>query len=458
MRSSVVYSVTLAAWLGCGVLAAAGGEKAQAAEEDLPEDPEVSAAEDAGGRGQVHRGALSDGPDDPENLLPLIQERRAQKGSLFPVSPLRRLHEAGDAAKEDLYEATHLKLGGAFTHVFQWLSDAVPGAARWGTATTSDVMATWELVDRGTPTQGQAFFHLQGRWEYGTIEAPERLPVFGVGSMIGSANTFSEYVPAVLLRNLYWQQGSQDAGWVYRIGKITPDATLSSSAHIASPLTFLPVAGTGPFANALPDSGLGIAGVWYFSDRVKLMGVFSDANADRFNFGDITAGDFYKAIELGVKIAPRTAKAGYSKLAFWHTDGTKDGEAANGNLGPSGWGFFIKHEQELSADGRAIGILRYGWSSHGSAFYEQQAGAHFLLYDPTGATRLQNDLLGLAVNWALSGLVEGARNEYDVEAFYRFPLFPQVDVTLYYQSIFNPAIDTGIDHVSVFSLRLRTTF
>jgi hypothetical protein len=68
----------------------------------------------------------------------------------------------------------------------------------------------------------------------------------GVGTLLGSliqtANTFDPYTPAFLLRNLYWQQGSEEAGWAYRIGKITPDATLSTSAHLAAATTFLTTA------------------------------------------------------------------------------------------------------------------------------------------------------------------------------------------------------------------------
>ena len=45
--------------------------------------------------------------------------------------------------------------------------------------------------------------------------------------------------------------------------------------------------------------------------------------------------------------------------------------------GESGWGFYLLHQQELSADGRAIGIARYGRSYNESAVFEQQAGAHF---------------------------------------------------------------------------------
>jgi len=54
--------------------------------------------------------------------------------------------------------------------------------------------------------------------------------------------------------------------------------------------------------------------------------------------------------------------------------------------------------------------------------------------------------------------VSGARLESDFEIFYRFPMFPKVDVTLHYQSIFNLALDPNNNHASAFGLRLRTTF
>jgi porin len=146
----------------------------------------------------------------------------------------------------------------------------------------------------------------------------------------------------------------------------------------------------------------------------------------------------------------------YSKLTLWHTDGTKDDLPANGSNGPSGKGFFVKHEQELTADGRAIGILRYGKSFDDTAFYKQQASANFLLNDPPGPSRIRNDLLGVTFNW--TDATNGVRDEYNLEVFYRFPIFPLVDTTLSYQYVVAPALDLGIDHASVFSLRLRTSF
>ena len=183
----------------------------------------------------------------------------------------------------------------------------------------------------------------------------------------------------------------------------------------------------------------------------------SDANADRQDFGDLGAGDFYKTLEVGVKLAPRTPKAGYSKFTVWHTDGTQSGNPANANTGEEGWGLFVKLEQELTADGRLIGIARYGRSFENSAVYKQLASAHLLYYNPSFLGWIRNDLVGIAFNWAEIPLT-AARSEYNVEAFYQLPIFPSVDMTLSYQSVIRPALDRTNDHASVFSLRLRTTF
>ena len=408
-------------------------------------------------RDSIYYSIMSDNPNDPENLLMTIQQRRSQKEALFVIPKLVQVNQAMHDANEKLHETAYINLGLAFTHVFQWLSEAPLGDhVDWGTATTMDFLGTWELADRGGPKQGQIFFQVQGRWDYGTT-GPGDLGGESLGSLGGTANGFSAYSPILLVRDFYWQQGSEEAGWIYRIGKITPDWLLSTSAHISSAMTFLPTSGTGSYANALTDSGLGIAAVWFINDRLKLLGIFSDANANRYSLGNIAAGDFYKALELGVKIAPKTEKAGYSNITLWHTDATEDGQAVNQHLGPEGWGFFLKHEQELNSDGNAIMVLRYGKSFNKSAFYGDQVGASFLLYNPTGVTRLENDVVGVAATWVQSN-IEGARGETGIEMFWRFPILPKVDISLSYQGIINPALDPNNGYASAYSIRLRTFF
>ncbi len=92
-----------------------------------------------------------------------------------------------------------------------------------------------------------------------------------------------------------------------------------------------------------------------------------------------------------------------------------------------------------------------------SAAYDERAGAHFLLHEPRLVTRLKNDVVGAAFNWAKEP-VEGSRSEYHLEAFYRFPMFPNVDTTLSYQSVIDPALTRDVDHASVFSFRIRAAF
>jgi len=443
MRYSIFISLTLFVLLSCIMVVTARAENVEASVDVNPPHAPFR--------------ALSD-PNDPANELVEIRARGLQRDSLLPVSPLVGLHNLTSRGKGFLDEKFGLELALAFNHLFQGLSKALPGEDHWGTTTDMDFYATLKLINKGRPSQGQVFFQLEGRWDYGTV-GPTELGNLSLGSMIFTANAFSEYRPHIFLpRNLFWQQGSSRAGWFYRIGKITPDQTLGTSAYLSPTFSFLTIAGTGTFSIALPDSGLGISGGYtLIKDRLALVGVFSDANANRQNWGDIGAGDFFEGVDIAFKIAPRTEKAGYSKLTLWHTDGTKDLAPINGMTGPSGWGFALKLEQELTADGRAIGIARYGKSFDDSALYDQQAGLSLLYIDPHVIGHIRNDLVGLAFNWAKVPQ-EGTRSEYNVEIFYKFPFFPLVDTTLSYQSVINPALTREINHASAFSLRLRTTF
>lgn len=423
----------------------------------------TSASAQEGGVGSTtsQSSGLTTDIQDPEVQLRVIrQKREVPTPSLFPTSPLTPLRNKTHELERRVYEGTNIKFGTVFNTLLQGLSDEIPGEDDFGMATAMSFLGTWDACNQGSPTQGQVTFELQGRWDWGTT-APADLGPQSLGSLTFTANPFNAYTPTFLVRNLFWRQGGREVGarWVYRIGRITPDAILGTSAHINGYTTYLPVAGTGPFAIALPDSGLGWVGGWFINDRLTVAGLVSDANADRFDFGDIDEGDFFTALELQVKVLPLTENAGHSKVTIWHNDGTKFGDVINGSTGQEGWGVFIKHEQELTCDGRAVALARWGRSYKDSAVYEQQAAAHFLLYDPFNSGCYQEDLfsadlLGVAYNWVQPTGVP--RDESNVELFYRFPLFPYVDVTFSYQAIINPALDPSNDYGSAFSFRLRS--
>ena len=87
----------------------------------------------------------------------------------------------------------------------------------------------------------------------------------------------------------------------------------------------------------------------------------------------------------------------------------------------------------------------------------------FVFNNPRLLPILKNDAIGLGFNWVKVN--EDTRDEYDIEVFYRFPLFQNLDLSLAYQYDINPANARAADSDeyliqdgSAFTLRLRSTF
>ena len=429
------------------------GENGVEASASVPIESEEAESEIEGSQ---QREQIGGNDQDPDVLLQDIQQRRTQRDSLFRSSPLERFQDNADTWHENLYQKSHIRLGTSIHHLFQWLSESFPGTDDWGTATDMDIIGAWDLTNRGEPSQGSLTMHLESRWNWGTT-GPQSLGPGSLGMLQSTANTYEKYTPATIIRNLYYQIGGPQSKSALRFGKVTIDSILGVNAHSTPNTSFLTFAATGGFAIALPDSGLGAVGVWHFNDRVKLLGAVTDANGNRADWGDISEGDLFSALDLGVKFAPDAKRIGYSKLTLWHTDGTADGQPINGSNGPAGWGFYALHEQQLSRDGDKVAVFKYGRSYDDSAFYKSQISASFLLYDPDFLGTIINDVAGISLNW-VDPVTAGSRPESNVELFYRFPLYPTLDLTLSYMGIINPALDPTNDYASAFSLRFVTVF
>lgn len=398
--------------------------------------------------------------DNPEALLHLIDQRNARlaanpQDGLIPFSLLQPFRDGFNEFKSGVYDVIGLRLGMSIHTVGQSAAEVLPGAEDHAWATDFDFVGTWELINQGTPYQGELFFGIEGRWDYNTI-GPQNIGFASLGTTGGTANSFSGYYPeAFIVRNLYWRQGSKEAGWEFRIGKITVDSIFAGTAHLSPNAAFLPNAGTGLFVDGFADSGPGAVGTLYFGDDLYLSAGITDANGNRYTWGRLQEGDFWKAVELGIKIFPQTENAPYTKFTLWHTDGTYDGKPINANTGSDGFGYSILYQQELTADGNVLFIGRYGQSYDDAAIYDRQAGGHLVWYQPTGW--FDSEALGVGLNW-IDSAFPGTRDEVNLEAFYKFPLFPDVDTTFSYQHIHHPGATTLLESADVFSVRLTTSF
>jgi len=138
MRTFVVFSVALAGLLSCLMLSSARAQDAQA-----------SSSNNQG------PGFTSD-PLDPVVELQRIRARRAiaqTRSSLFGTSPLTPLRECWLDAENRLNEETGIKFGTSFNHLFQRLSESLPGEDKFGFSTNMTLVGacvTLEAPSRGS--------------------------------------------------------------------------------------------------------------------------------------------------------------------------------------------------------------------------------------------------------------------------------------------------------------------
>lgn len=397
-------------------------------------------------------------PADPVKRVNAHIELR-ERDYLLNSAGLKAFYEWFDAGRGKLYKSTGLKLGGFHSTLFQGANKSFPDQDREAIATISALYGTWDVLEKGDPSAGQISFGVEARWGYGDILTPSELGSIGIGSATGTTDPYGATTPTFVLRELFWRWGPAAERFNYRIGRITPDRLFTSSENLDPVRMFFPVGSQGSPSVGFPDSGLGFAVGLYPTDRFRLGVVVADANGDRYNWGDIGEGNFFKAIEFQTKLFPITEKAPFSSVALWHTDGTDDPEnAKDSSTGEDGWGFFVKLEQELSTSGKNIGMIRYGHSYDGAAAYKEQASIRYIRLDPPDPFNVKDDRFGIAASWVDPIVNPDDRTEWGFDTFYRFNLLERIEATLGYQVIFQPTFNSDNDSVQIFSFRISQFF
>ena len=453
-ESRVSFSILLSLLflLGClGTTALrADDDSAGEAKTDTEQPEEDERATDR----PVTTGLIGGNTSDPDVLLDQIMNSRVvNRESLFGRAPITPLHKVTERWSNDFYDKTNIRVGTSIHHLFTWLTDEIPGEDDFGTATDVDFITRWDIPNLGETTRSSLTFHLEGRWDWGTT-GPMTIGTPSLGMLGSVGNSFARYTPVAIIRNLYWRTENTDKKGAFRIGKITPDGIYGTTRHLTPNNACLSFPCTGAFVVGVPDSGIGFTGAWQFNDRFKIIGGINDANANRFDFGDVGKGKFFKAIDFNVKIAPVTEKAGFSRFLLWQVD---EAGGSNGATGAKGWGYLVLLEQELSRDGSLVGIAKYGRSMKGSAAYERQAAIALVKYEPDWISRVNNDSVGASFS-IFRAIVDGAQMERNLELWYRFPVTPDTQASLHYQGIFKPSLRFDKDYASAWSIRFTTSF
>jgi carbohydrate-selective porin OprB len=383
---------------------------------------------------------LSNVPDDIGYQL---QESAVTIDAIFPYGPLTPLHRIWDRATGHLEESVGLDLGLNYTAIYQWADTTVSGPRDAGDGDL-DFFGRWNMLGCEHCSPGALVFSSETRHKYSAI-APNRLDTGTAGGTIVGFG-----VQDFSLQQLYWEAGSYEDRYIARIGKMDSGLIYDGGRYVSSNYAFFSPA----FADTAPMSlptGLGVAGAIYPTDTTYILAGIHDANGKRTTSGFNTffgEGEYFTALELGWFPFVDQPYEGLYHVTLWNID-------ARQNTGsPRDRGIAATIEQPLGCDGKYVPFLRYAYAHRGLNGIRQNLSFGMGIEDFFGQN---DDVVGLAAAWQESS-APTSRDQYVLEAFYRFYITPHTHLSPDIQVVIDPANAPTKDAVTVFGLRFRTLY
>ena len=253
---------------------------------------------------------------------------------------------------------------------------------------------------------------------------------------------------------LWWEQSYHTIGLSYRVGQLYASSLWGSNDYLGDDrAAFMNSAlGTnqgGPWASG--NRGLGAMAMLKNEILYASLG-FQDAKGDQqqIDFDSFGDGKFMYLGELGFTPSFAAKHDGAYKLTVGYVDET--GQASR-PADRSGWGLILSVRQDIGDDYGLFGIYRRSWDRSVNNT-EVAAGGGVVWKRPLGWV---DDRLGLGALYAkpYDDMDGTLREEYGLEAFWRFQLTPRLDMTPDLQLYLQPGRKIQDDPAAVFGLRLR---
>jgi len=303
---------------------------------------------------------------------------------------------------------------------------------------------TWALTGRGTPNDGALVFKIEDRSAVGNNISTQAL-----GPSLGYAGVFaSTYSDAgVVLTNLYWRKHFANGRGGLVIGQVDVYDYVNVNS-VSSPWTaFTNLAFEQQSTFAGPSQGLGAAVRWRLTDQWQVLGGIANANGDASEPFEsakelFDTGETFKHLAIGwaPKWGERYDHA--SQLTVWQIDERTEA----GVEGGYGVSFAtIAHKDNWRP------FLRIGYANDAGTTLDREI-SFGIGYDARNGT----DMAGLGVGWGRAP--DSSRDQYTLEAFYRYGLTDFLQISPELQYVINPAFDTETDQILVLGLRLRAFF
>jgi len=396
-------------------------------------------------RGEVDSNPGKTIGDDSATRFQLgFDSSRSVEGTLSETAERQRLGalEKFRARKDALEARTGLSYG--FDNFTQYLWTNADESPSDSAGNVVRLYGSWALTGQGTPHDGALVFKTEDRSAIASKLAPQALgPSLGYAGLLST--TFSD--AGVVLTNFYWRQRFAGGRGAFIAGQVDTSDYISVNS-IASPWTGF---GNLSFEQQptlpLPAQGLGAAVLWRLDDNWGLLAGLADANGDPSDpFESVTnlfdEGGLFKHVALGWAPDWSDRYDQTVQLTLWQVDDRVEAGVDGG------------HGVDFLASARLA-----KWRPFLRAAYNEDAGvlndrsiSVGTGYDARGGS----DLAGLAVNWARAP--GNSRNQYTLNAFYRYDMTDFLQLTPEIQYVVHPANDPETQEILILGLRLRIFF
>ena len=346
------------------------------------------------------------------------------------------------AWKKGVETRTGLNLGfDNITHYLRSGSDSSPSDAL---SNVTRVYGAWTAEGRNTPDSGALIFKLESRSAVGSHISTQALgPSLGYAGLF--ASTYSD--AGLVLTNLYWRKWFARGRGGFVVGQVDVyDYTNVNS--VSSPwtgFTNLEFQQQSTFGG--PSQGLGAAVQWRLSDRWTVLGGLANANGDPSDPLDsaeklFDSGETFKHLALGWSPEWGNRYDDMVQLTIWQVDEREEAGVEGGH----GLSFAAS-----KSSGQWRHFLRAGYAKDAGAILDRSVSMG-LGYDALGG----GDLAGLGVAWGRAP--DNSRDQYTLEAFYRYDWTDFLQLTPSIQYVVNPADDPASSSILVLGARFRVFF
>jgi len=383
------------------------------------------------------------GPNSPEGQL---EENDRVTDPVFRLPGVYKATEPWRDWKRGLNDDYGFQFSGHYSTLFQSASETVTGTDKASSGVLRGT-AKWTLLNRGKSNPGSLVVMLDHRHNFRDVAPAGLANEIGYSGVTGVL--YSDIDFAVV--NLNWQQSLNAGNAGLMIGRYDPNDYMNILGN-SNPWThFSNVSVLLDSSVAYPDSSWGIAGGSWFDNQWYFTVGMNDANgtvSDNLEFFDGGA-EFFKWFEFGW--SPGKVNRYFKNIhaTVWHVDSRDDVGYTSG-------------EGIMLAANWLVGevfmpYMRAGWSDgvEENKIYDRSATIGFIY-----KYSARSDVGGLAVNWGRvpKKFFPNEPTQTTIEAFWRFQLAQNFEVTPSLQFLVDPASNPAVDDITLFSLRMRLTF